>query len=98
MGNAIDDDNVHFIKARVVCGAANNQLAHPGLGDVLASSGVLYAPDYCVNAGGLIQVADELARILVRASQGQKADGIYDTTKAGLRRRLGRQGHARKGG
>ena len=46
--------------ARVVCGAANNQLAHPGVEKQLADRGILYAPDYVVNAGGLIQVADEL--------------------------------------
>jgi valine dehydrogenase (NAD+) len=81
MGNAVDEDNVHFIKARVVCGAANNQLAHSRLGDVLASRGVLYAPDYCVNAGGLIQVADELAGFSFERAK-TKAQAIYDTTKA----------------
>ena len=43
-----------------MCGAANNQLAHPGVEKQLADRGILYAPDYVVNAGGLIQVADEL--------------------------------------
>ena len=44
MGNAIDDDNVHTIKARVICGAANNQLADAELGDVLASSAACCTP------------------------------------------------------
>ena len=48
------------MSARVVCGAANNQLADDGLADDLAARGVLYAPDFVVNAGGLINVAAEL--------------------------------------
>jgi glutamate dehydrogenase/leucine dehydrogenase len=44
----------------VVCGAANNQLAHDGLADDLAARGILYAPDYIVNAGGLINISVEL--------------------------------------
>jgi valine dehydrogenase (NAD+) len=80
LGNAIDDENVHIIKARVVCGAANNQLAHPGLGEVLETRGVLYAPDFCVNAGGLIQVADELNGFSFDRAK-TKADAIYDTTR-----------------
>src|SRR4051812_5818760 len=60
MGEAIDEQVVEHIKARVICGAANNQLADDRLADRLADRRVLYAPDFCVNAGGLIQVADEL--------------------------------------
>ena len=43
-----------------MCIRDSNQLAHPGLEKVLADRGILYAPDYLVNAGGVIQVADEL--------------------------------------
>ena len=60
MGGALNDDTVAALSARIVCGGANNQLAHPGLEKVLADRGILYAPDYLVNAGGVIQVADEL--------------------------------------
>jgi valine dehydrogenase (NAD+) len=83
MGNAIDAGNVHTIKARVICGAANNQLADPSLGAVLHDRGVLYAPDFCVNAGGLIQVADELHGFSMERARA-KAERIYDTTKAVL--------------
>lgn len=81
LGGAVDDDTVQVLKARIICGAANNQLAHPGVEDVLESRGILYAPDYCVNSGGLIQVADELEgfsfdRAKARASQ------IYETTRS----------------
>ncbi len=60
LGDALTDEVVATLSARVVCGAANNQLAHPGVEKQLADRGILYAPDYVVNAGGLIQVADEL--------------------------------------
>jgi len=60
MGGALNDESVAALSARIVCGGANNQLAHAGLEKVLADRGILYAPDYLVNAGGVIQVADEL--------------------------------------
>jgi leucine dehydrogenase len=59
MGGALDTRVVSRLKASVVCGAANNQLADPKLGALLAGRGVLYAPDYLVNAGGIINVAAE---------------------------------------
>jgi len=60
MGGALTDESVAALSARIVCGGANNQLAHPGLEKVLADRGILYSPDYLVNSGGVIQVADEL--------------------------------------
>ena len=80
LGGAITDDVVEQLSARIVCGAANNQLAHPGVEKALEEGGILYAPDYCVNSGGLIQVVDELEgfsfeRAKLRAAQ------IYDTTR-----------------
>jgi len=80
LGNALTEDVVAALQARVVCGAANNQLAHDGVEKLLADAGILYAPDYCVNAGGLIQVADELAGFdFARAKK--RAGLIYDTTR-----------------
>ncbi len=81
LGDAINDDSVQILKARVICGAANNQLAHPGVEDVLESRGILYAPDYCVNAGGLVQVADELDGFSFDRAKA-RATMIYDTTKS----------------
>jgi len=80
LGGALNDATVPFLDARIVCGAANNQLAHAGIGKLLVERGILYAPDYLVNAGGVIQVADELtgydaARVRTRV------DRIFDTTK-----------------
>src|SRR4029453_17607620 len=60
LGGALDDDTVPALRAKVGAGCANNQLAHPGIEKVLAERGILYAPDYVVNAGGVIQVADEI--------------------------------------
>jgi leucine dehydrogenase len=60
LGGAIDEVNVARLRARIVCGAANNQLAHDGLADDLAARGILYAPDYIVNAGGIINISVEL--------------------------------------
>ncbi|GAB2865126.1 Glu/Leu/Phe/Val family dehydrogenase [Nocardioides pacificus] len=81
LGSALTDEVVDTLSARVVCGAANNQLAHPGIEKSLADRGVLYAPDYCVNSGGLIQVADELEGFSFERAQ-HRASGILDTTRA----------------
>jgi valine dehydrogenase (NAD+) len=61
LGGTLTERVVNALTARIVCGAANNQLAHHGIEKLLADRGILYAPDYVVNAGGVIQVADELA-------------------------------------
>ncbi len=80
LGGALTDDVVEVLTARIVCGAANNQLGHPGIEKQLAERGILYAPDYCVNAGGLIQVADELEGFSFDRAK-QRAAKIFDTTR-----------------
>jgi valine dehydrogenase (NAD+) len=63
LGGALDDATVDQLRASVVCGGANNQLATEGRGgtaDRLLARGITYAPDFLVNAGGVIQVSDEL--------------------------------------
>ena len=81
LGFALTDEVVDVLSATIVCGAANNQLAHPGVEKALEERGILYAPDYCVNSGGLIQVADELGGFSFERAQ-QRAAGIFDTTRA----------------
>lgn len=81
LGGALNDDTVPALTARIVCGAANNQLEHPGVEKDLADRGILYAPDYVVNAGGVIQVADELHGFDFERCKA-KAAKIYDTTLA----------------
>ncbi len=61
LGGTLTERVVNALTARIVCGGANNQLAHHGVEKLLADRGIVYAPDYVVNAGGVIQVADELA-------------------------------------
>jgi valine dehydrogenase (NAD+) len=80
LGAALDDDTVPVLTAKVVCGAANNQLAHPGIEKVLDDRGILYAPDYVVNSGGVIQVADEIEGFVFERAKA-KATGIFDTTR-----------------
>ena len=59
LGQALGDEVVAMLSASVVCGGANNQIVHSGTASALAARGITYAPDFCVNAGGVIQVADE---------------------------------------
>ncbi|UAL29205.1 valine dehydrogenase [Nocardioides rotundus] len=80
LGHALTDEVVDALPARIVCGAANNQLAHRGIEKALEDRGILYAPDYCVNSGGLIQVADELEGFSFERAH-QRAGGIFDTTR-----------------
>ena len=80
LGGSIDDDTVATLAAGIVCGSANNQLAHPGIEKQLADRGIVYAPDYLVNSGGVIQVADELAGFNFDRAQSRAAQ-IFDTTK-----------------
>lgn len=60
LGAVINDDTVPRFKCKIVCGAANNQLLEPGHGKALSRRGILYAPDFIVNGGGVINVADEM--------------------------------------
>ncbi|MGH8828480.1 MAG: Leu/Phe/Val dehydrogenase, partial [Jiangellaceae bacterium] len=83
LGGALNDATVarlgeHAVK--VVCGAANNQLEHPGIEKMLDDSGILYAPDYVVNSGGVIQVADELHGFSFDRAKA-KATLIFGTTR-----------------
>jgi valine dehydrogenase (NAD+) len=80
LGGALDDDTVPRLSARIVCGAANNQLAHPGVEKLLADRGILYAPDYCVNSGGVLQVADEIEGFRFDRAKA-RAEKIFETTR-----------------
>ena len=54
MGATVNERIIPRLKARIICGAANNQLSGPGAGQLLLERGITYAPDYVVNAGGII--------------------------------------------
>ncbi|WP_245765223.1 Leu/Phe/Val dehydrogenase [Nonomuraea jiangxiensis] len=79
LGGVLDDETVARLRAKIVCGAANNQLAHTGVEKQLAERGILYAPDYVVNSGGVIQVADEIQGFDMDRARSRAAK-IYDTT------------------
>jgi valine dehydrogenase (NAD+) len=80
LGGSVNDHTMTLLNARIICGGANNQLAHPGIEKLLADRGIVYAPDYVVNSGGVIQVADELAGFNFERAQARAAQ-IFDTTK-----------------
>jgi valine dehydrogenase (NAD+) len=80
LGGALDDETVAALQAAVVCGGANNQLAHPGIDRLLADRGITYAPDYVVNAGGLIAVADEIHGYSEPRARSKTAE-IFDTVQ-----------------
>ncbi|MBI1759520.1 MAG: Glu/Leu/Phe/Val dehydrogenase [Actinobacteria bacterium] len=80
LGGALNDKTVPALTAQVVCGAANNQLEHSGIEKELQDRGILYAPDYVVNSGGVIQVADEIEGFNFERAKA-KAGHIFDTTK-----------------
>ncbi len=60
LGGSLDTRAIERLRAPIVAGAANNPLASSGCGDALFARGILYAPDYVINAGGIINVASEL--------------------------------------
>jgi valine dehydrogenase (NAD+) len=86
LGGVINDRTLPELQCRVVAGASNNQLLAPEHGRGLAEAGILYAPDYVINAGGLIQVGDELhpdglslQRARSRTTQiGRRLHDIFD--------------------
>jgi valine dehydrogenase (NAD+) len=79
LGGSVDDDTVAKLSsAKIICGGANNQLAHPAVQKLLTDRGIIYAPDYLVNAGGVIQVADELNGFSFERARA-RAEQIFST-------------------
>jgi leucine dehydrogenase len=78
LGGAIDSGNVGELRCAVVCGSANNILAEDGLAGKLAARGILYAPDFIANAGGLISVYSELHDLDRRRTE-RLTEGIGDS-------------------
>lgn len=80
LGATINDDTIGKLKAKVIAGAANNQLANEVVhGKILKEKGILYAPDFLINAGGVINVYSELAS-LTKAQVMEKTENIYNTS------------------
>jgi leucine dehydrogenase len=78
LGATINDETLPRLKVEVIAGGANNQLAEDRHGDELEKRGILYAPDYVINGGGVINVYGELHRWPVERAK-KKAGEIYET-------------------
>lgn len=78
LGSALNDQTIPRLKTKIVAGAANNQLAEPRHGDDLHQRGILYAPDYAINAGGLVNVAQEVLGYDANKSRAKTME-IFDT-------------------
>jgi leucine dehydrogenase len=78
LGSALNDQTIPRLKAAIIAGAANNQLAEPRHGDDVNARGILYAPDYAINAGGLINVALEVTGYDADKARAQVM-AVYDT-------------------
>ena len=81
LGGVFSAETIPTLRCRAICGAANNQLARePQDAELLAERGILFAPDYVVNSGGLISVAGELSGWSPARSE-QHAEGVYEVTR-----------------
>lgn len=79
LGATINDATINNIKASIIAGAANNQLANEAVhGKILKEKGILYAPDFLINAGGVINVYSELVK-WSNAQVMEKTENIYNT-------------------
>lgn len=79
LGATINDNTIERLKVKIVCGAANNQLKENRHGDILKERGILYAPDYLVNAGGVMNVSIEFEGWTSEKST-KMVDKIFDKT------------------
>ncbi|MEC1178212.1 Glu/Leu/Phe/Val dehydrogenase [Metasolibacillus meyeri] len=78
LGAIINDETIPQLKAKVIAGSANNQLQESRHGQILHEKGIVYAPDYVINAGGVINVADELYGYN-RDRAMKRVETIYDS-------------------
>jgi glutamate dehydrogenase/leucine dehydrogenase len=85
LGKALSAETIPELRCAAVVGSANNQLADPGCVELLEQAGVLYAPDYVVNAGGVINIAGELeSKGYHRERAYAHVRRIFDTTSTVL--------------
>ncbi|WOR13670.1 Glu/Leu/Phe/Val dehydrogenase [Hyphomonas sp. FCG-A18] len=79
LGAIINEDTLKRLKVKVIAGGANNQLVVPAMGEFVRRAGILYAPDYVINGGGIINVAAEISGTYSRPWVDQKLDTLMDT-------------------
>jgi leucine dehydrogenase len=83
LGGVLNDDTIPRLHCQIVAGSANNQCLTDGHGDLLPQRGILYAPDFVINAGGVINIAVELTPEGYDESRAiEKVHGIYHTLRA----------------
>jgi leucine dehydrogenase len=80
LGGILTDDTVPRLRCRIIAGAANNQLADDRIADLLSARGILWAPDFVANAGGVINIAEELGEYDT-ATARRRVRGIADTLR-----------------
>ena len=83
LGAGLNDDTIPRLRAHVVCGAANNQLAEARHASALQARGILYAPDYVVNGGGILNISAELGEA---GYDDRRADQLVQTVASSLER------------
>lgn len=77
LGATLNDETLSVLKAKVIAGSANNQLKTAKHGEIIHEKGIVYAPDYVINSGGVINVADELIGYNPERAL-KKVEGIYE--------------------
>lgn len=86
MGAGLNDQSIPEIKARIICGLANNQLAEDRHGEMLAKAGIAYVPDYVVNAGGMMGASTVIFSEPSREASVRRIEGLHDTITTILER------------
>ena len=84
LGASVNADTLPRLKAKVIAGGANNQLATPDMGERVREAGILYAPDYVINGGGIINVAAEISGNYSRGWVDSKLEALMATLGAVL--------------
>ncbi len=82
LGGVITTDVVARLRAPAICGGANNQLADPAVGDALAERGIVFAPDYVVNAGGIINIAREWNEVVDVETVGDTTRRVLELSRS----------------
>jgi leucine dehydrogenase len=80
MGGVLNDETISQLKASVVAGVANNQLAEPRHGRLLHDRGILYAPDYVINAGGMLNASGDIFGQYDVNQVMERVAGLYGAT------------------
>ncbi|MEM6625747.1 MAG: Glu/Leu/Phe/Val dehydrogenase [Pseudomonadota bacterium] len=79
LGGSINTDTLKRLSCKLIAGGANNQLATPDMGAALQDKGVVYAPDFVINGGGIINIASEISGVYDPAWVDKKLDGLVET-------------------